>query len=116
MPPSHPRYTRLRHREAAETDERGGRNSAFGDATRPFDRGARVVAEAIDGRKRISNDDNYNENGEREWCRSVMGRRISRTLSMARPVAASTPSDGDRGDWFGLPDRMDFGPRSRRHG
>jgi hypothetical protein len=35
---------------------------------------------------------------------------------MARPVAASTPSDGDRGDWFGLPDRMDFGPRSRRHG
>ena len=71
-----------------------------------LDRGALgLSAEAIDVPKEdFLNDNNYNENGEREWCRSVMGRQnFANTFDgEASRGCEHAQCDGDRGDWFGF--------------
>jgi hypothetical protein len=66
------------------------------------------------------NDNNYNENGQREWCRSVMGcQNFANTFdSKASRGCEHAQCDGDRGNWFGfaVTVRMGFIRRSRRHG
>ena len=87
-----------------------------------LDRGALgLSAEAIDVPKEdFFNDDNYNENGEREWCRSVMGRQNFANAfdGEASRGCEHAQCNGDRGDWFGfaVTVRMGFVRRSRRHG
>ena len=104
------------------SDERGGRSQRIA-AVMPrvrLDRGALdLSAEAIDVTKEdFFNDDNDDENGEREWCRSVMGRQnfanaFDREASRGCEHAER---DDDRGDRFGfaVTVRMGFVRRSSR--
>src|SRR6476619_7591627 len=87
-----------------------------------FDRGAfGLAADAIDvPKEKFFNDNNYNEYGQREWCRSVMGRQnfANAFYGEANRGCEHAKRNGDGSDWFGfaVTVRMRYIRRSRRHG
>ena len=98
MLPSHQRYAMFRPEKCSrDSDERGDGSQRI-NSVMPrvcFNRGALGLSSEPNDipKENFLNDDSDNENGEREWCGSVMGRQnFANTFNGKTIAAARTPS------------------------